>query len=775
MTTTTMPSLADRLQQLQLCLKADKDPQRGYERALRDAIVRMDPTIEMEVLKSLGDLYLQRGRVSRSSAEFDKAAGLYVAVLKNSTDPDMGQTLVHRLRYVEKLSKTLLNDYAPNIQSLLSNGKQPDTDSILRVATTFNNLDLANGRNRRTKENYTETLVNVIATGDELLVEEALKSLGDWYLEDGNRRSDAAQVMKAGAMYNKALARCAEPQQRQTLQHRVVYTERVRAKVTRRSLQTAATEQKEDRGWIDISETLSSQKQSNIEESWEQKFTDHMEKGNSSLQKAKLNTAEEHFAAALKLLHQKAQQYQREVEPLFKLGDVYSKRGQQTGDGGDFVKAAALYSAAIARSKDEVTKANLIETACKEAERSFLKHVLGTDKCMGHEGNEKHKKQLKEMRDQIKLEMESIDQQLDPYVYDEDDPCVKDIEAKRAQAVRHLFERIAQQRKEFIRLLVEECIGLMGPPPCQYALIGLGSQATGLVTPYSDLEFAILVAEEVEGNLMYFKQLTHFLHLKVVNLGETILPAVGIKSLNDFYSENPLDSWYYDSVTPRGFAFDGSMPKASKTPLGRQGTSKLIRTPTNMVTLIQKDVAHYLDKGYHLASILRNPCLMVGDQALVDEYAGIVVGLLKADGGKMALLEAQDTLQENMSRYEKQELTAKLTDVKKEIYRFPSMIVEVVALSAEHVNIASSLNNLGTVTKDLGNNRGAISYFEQALKMLKTIYGQSTAHHNIAMSFNNLGTAWKDLGDHWKGIIYHEQALQMLKAIYGHDNDLMQS
>ncbi|XP_019617565.1 PREDICTED: uncharacterized protein LOC109464908 [Branchiostoma belcheri] len=628
-----MTSLASKLGHLQLCLKSEHDQELGYGLALREAIITSDHIMEIEVLKSLGDLHLEKAKLRKDSAEFDKAAGLYAAALLRCKDPNVGETLEHRVHYMEKLSRQLLQGYSPQYQS-------PDfwgtaDSNVLRVTEICDKLVRSVTSWRSLEEVLVKTLVNAIASIDIFLELEVLKSLGDLYLEKGKKTSDVSQFSKAAAMYNKALTTCEEQGAKETLHHRIRYTDKIR----------------------------------------------------DAVKKVNLDSAEKYFAAALKTVHLRdptVQQYQREVEPLCKLGDVYSKRGQQTGDGGDLVKAAALYNAAIARSEDQVLNGNLT-TAIREIEKLFLQCILDVH-CVAQNNTENHKKQLKEMRDQIKLEMETIDQQLDPYVHDEDDPCVRKIEAKRAQAVRQLFKKIAQQRKEFISLLVEECIGLMGPPPCKYALIGLGSQATGLVTPYSDLEFAILVEKESEECLVYFRKLTHYLHLKVVNLGETILPALAIRSLNDFYSINPLDNWYYDSVTPRGFAFDGSMPKASKTPLGRQGTknrppSELICTPQNMVKILQNDATLYQKEGYHLASILRNPCLIAGDQDLVDIYMNITVEILQADGGKMAHELAQMVLKENIKDFSDNYIvTAEMIDVKKKLYRFPAVAVDCLAL-----------------------------------------------------------------------------------------------
>ncbi|XP_028410641.1 uncharacterized protein LOC114533329 [Dendronephthya gigantea] len=187
-------------------------------------------------------------------------------------------------------------------------------------------------------------------------------------------------------------------------------------------------------------------------------------------------------------------------------------------------------------------------------------------------------------------------------------------------------------------MLTKECEGRLGKPPCDYAIIALGSVARMEATPFSDLEFAILYSDPAIGDkINYFRVMSHFLHLKVINLGETILPALSIQELNDFQSSDPNSNWFYDSGTPRGISFDGAMPWASKTALGRMATKhkpelELIRTPEGMAEFQDEEIA--VKEGYHLAEIMSRVALLYGDQALLNEYNERVAEKLNAKSSK---------------------------------------------------------------------------------------------------------------------------------------------
>ncbi|XP_078682547.1 uncharacterized protein LOC144916975 [Branchiostoma floridae x Branchiostoma belcheri] len=398
-----------------------------------------------------------------------------------------------------------------------------------------------------------------------------------------------------------------------------------------------------------------------------------------------LDAAEQNLAAALRMVHDRSKPNKtKEADCLCRLGDVYVERGKRTGEGRKFTQAAALYNASLARTDGD--KQNMV-TKLQETERQFLRNTCNLDcEPCPYSSALDHRKELDNSRARAKSQLETIHQEHNPYQYDEDDPVVRKIEIKRAEAIKNLFKSIKFGRQEFIQVLTDECIAKLGPPPCKYAFIGLGSQATELVTPYSDLEFAILIEEgkdDDDDTRRYFLNLTHYLHLKVINLGETILPAMAIPSLNYFLSEDPAEkNWFYDSVTPRGFAFDGFMPWASKTPFGRDETKSkppvsLIQTPAKLAEYQHLHIA--LAEGYHLSDILRRVTYLTGDESLVKEYTDRVNETLDHSPvlSRLSVSFEDDIRQISSSSIEP---TGKLLNVKKEIYRFPSVAVDVLSI-----------------------------------------------------------------------------------------------
>ena len=387
----------------------------------------------------------------------------------------------------------------------------------------------------------------------------------------------------------------------------------------------------------------------------------------------------------------------KQVPALLGLGDYYSRQAKKSKYGGDFTKANALFNAALVRSR-----------ATREAEeeeiirrivviyREFLRTFAEDDEISGDEiRNEinSHKTFLANERQILRERVGDIDSRFSPTVNS------GEVLKNRADEMQGVFKDIRDMYVRLVGMLVKECEIRLGKPPCDYAIIALGSVARIEATPFSDLEFAILHSQSATGTHMtYFRVLSHFLHMKVINLGETIIPALGIEHLNDFQSSDPSSNWYYDPATPRGISFDGAMPWASKTPLGRMETKEkpaleLIRTPQKMAELQGEDVS--LKEGYHLADIMSRASLLYGEKALLDEYNERVAGKLNAASslpegkstqtvgfirGITQLLVDTATYDPWYSYLGKHCTVGALFDAKKQFYRLISLLLSDLAL-----------------------------------------------------------------------------------------------
>ncbi|WP_213156125.1 tetratricopeptide repeat protein [Neochlamydia sp. AcF65] len=370
---------------------------------------------------------------------------------------------------------------------------------------------------------------------------------------------------------------------------------------------------------------------------------------------------EEAYTQALKRAIQK-EELIKVASFIEKLGDIYAaKRTSET-----FLQAAGLYNYALqlfSEDRQEIIKKKL-----------FKVQSLLTELCNGKPISlEQMRKQFEANRQVLKKLREEIEKKIQALGSN-----------PSSEEVRDLYKEITQGMKDFFKILVEQSIDTLGAAPCEYAMIGFGSLAREEMTPYSDLEFGILIQGDSEDNREYFKRLTNLIHLRVINLGETILPALNIPCI--------IKAGFFDSVTPRGFAFDGegAKGKGCKTPFGNRQTFKLIQAPEKMAQYIAQDEygKWWHDKEPHLPMELLNFTHLLGNSELTAQYKQKIQEKLNTPYqqcrnlrqylAKVHLVkEDMASFDPGMGHLEKQGMLFK---VKNDLYRFPHLAMDRLAL-----------------------------------------------------------------------------------------------
>ncbi|KAI8519518.1 hypothetical protein Bbelb_027750 [Branchiostoma belcheri] len=206
----------------------------GYLRALVDAMADTDRLAEVELLKTLGDVNVEKGRLGKDVGKFNTALSLYLAAKVRCYHEEQADGIEHRYHYTERL-----------LQGVSSQGKampteDKETTTPAKVAAKFQALDKRRATGGNTDSllvGYAQVMVETIVNDDSMLETEAIKSLGDVYLKRATETGDTRDLTRAiaTALYNRALARCQNVHGTVVIVHRLLHTAKIRQDLNTRN------------------------------------------------------------------------------------------------------------------------------------------------------------------------------------------------------------------------------------------------------------------------------------------------------------------------------------------------------------------------------------------------------------------------------------------------------------------------------------------------------------------------------------------------------------
>lgn len=413
---------------------------------------------------------------------------------------------------------------------------------------------------------------------------------------------------------------------------------------------------------------------------------------------------------------------QEALSALYYLGRIYLSGGNQ--DLYPYVKAAAIfqycakfsekYDVTFALPQNHQADKNFFLSKSLLFEKKFLENL---DKTI----NKNFLSQAKQKINQYKEELDDVREMTKGELLSIEHLKLEQI-AKRANGVEEIYKNscnffINENNNGLVQRLLNDCYEQLGLPPCEYSILGLGSLAVGSMTPWSDLEFAVLIDQDKPEYKEYFRNLTKLLWIKVINFGETPLSAVGIRCLNNYASGKEADDWFADDVIEKAFRFDPVYEDACKSPLGRQGQYRVKKKIKNEETGIDEEITEYkpeyeliltkeemlsfqeeiaqeiseqeqygeaqswFDTDRHLWQAVQNFCLIDGSQTLLDEYRADLI-FFKHKNNELSKTRSMDILKEDVDKFRLKlgdEEEGKLLDAKKTIYRLGDRVVNALA------------------------------------------------------------------------------------------------
>ncbi|XP_028410591.1 uncharacterized protein LOC114533285 isoform X2 [Dendronephthya gigantea] len=236
-----------------------------------------------------------------------------------------------------------------------------------------------------------------------------------------------------------------------------------------------------------------------------------------ALKNGEINIAEQYAGRAIRKEKYEDASKERNPEPYYHLAEVLrEKASDETVEllqrQKFLLQAASLYNfvrncfnKSTVESEFATTHESVLPGKISNIQERLITATEGNNqRCRFN--NETKKAALKQLREESRRELGVINVKYDAETGNEEEH--RKIFIKQAAEVRDLYKKIASKMKQFFAEIIQECLEVLGEPPCEYEVILLGSLARDEMTPYSDLEWAILTSSDDKQAKPFFRHLT---------------------------------------------------------------------------------------------------------------------------------------------------------------------------------------------------------------------------------------------------------------------------
>ncbi|STX28498.1 Uncharacterised protein [Legionella beliardensis] len=191
---------------------------------------------------------------------------------------------------------------------------------------------------------------------------------------------------------------------------------------------------------------------------------------------------------------------------------------------------------------------------------------------------------------------------------------------KENLSLKKLYKLATKNMQKFFTLIVKQSCDLLNIDLMHFAFVYLGSNARKQNTPFTDIEFFIIIKHDDLFHLA--KEVTKLILLKILNLRETVLPMLGITIQDEAGNLFSFSGALYDYYTKEGFCFDGNQPQACKTPLGKKvGSDVIFRLIGTAPTLVNNFASQQgFNFDIYFPQLMRLSRFICGNKALYGEF-----------------------------------------------------------------------------------------------------------------------------------------------------------